>query len=84
LPPIRSWGQAIGLHVAQYRDREQSRRPYWPIGLLELAGEARRRDDIAGAPDAEAAALAMRDQRRLAQRWTLPKQRAQEQWRSPV
>jgi hypothetical protein len=37
------------------------------VGLLELAGEAGRRDDIAGAPDAGAAALAMRDQYRLAQ-----------------
>jgi hypothetical protein len=45
--------QAIGLHVAQHRDREQSRRPHWPIGLLELAREARRRDDIAGAPTPE-------------------------------
>jgi hypothetical protein len=35
--------------------------------LLELAGEAGRRDDIAGAPDAGAAALAMRDQHRVAQ-----------------
>jgi hypothetical protein len=59
--------QAIGLHVAQDRDREQSRRPHRPIGLLELAGEAGRRDDIAGAPNAGAAALAMRDQHRLAQ-----------------
>jgi hypothetical protein len=54
--------ETIGLHVAQYRDREQSRRPQRPIGLLELAGEARRRDDVAGAPDAGAAALSMRDQ----------------------
>src|ERR1700737_3498247 len=44
-------------HVAQYQDREQSRRPHWPVGLLELAREARRRDNIAGAPDAGAAAL---------------------------
>jgi hypothetical protein len=58
---------AIGLHVAQYRDREQSRWPQRPIGLLELAGETGRRDDIAGAPDAGAAALAMGDQHRLAQ-----------------
>ena len=36
------------------------------IGLLELAREARRCDDIAGAPDAGAAALAMGDQHRLA------------------
>ena len=59
--------QAIGLHVAQDRDREQSRRPHRPIGLLELAGEARRRHDIAGAPDPGAAAFAMGDQHRLAQ-----------------
>jgi hypothetical protein len=58
--------QAIGLHVTQYGDREQSGRPHWPIGLLEPAGEARRRHDIAGASDAGAAALAMRDQYRLA------------------
>jgi len=32
------------------------------IGLLELPGEARQRHDIAGAPHAGAAALAMRDQ----------------------
>ncbi len=57
--------QAIGLHVPQHRDREQSRRPHWPIGLLELAGEACRRDDIAGPPDAGAAALAMRDRFQL-------------------
>ena len=59
--------QTIGLHVAQYRDREQSRRPHWAIGLLELAGEAGRRHDIASAPDTGAAAFAMRDQHRLAQ-----------------
>jgi hypothetical protein len=59
--------QAIGLHVAQHGDREQSRRPHRPIGLLELAGEAGRRHDIVGAPDAGAAALAMRDQHRLAE-----------------
>src|SRR6202040_2066683 len=58
--------QAIGLHVAQHRDREQSRRPHRPIGLLELAGEAGRRDDIAGALDAGPAALAMCDQDRVA------------------
>jgi len=33
----------------------------------ELAGEARRRHDIAGAPDAGAAALAMRNQHRPAE-----------------
>jgi hypothetical protein len=59
--------ETIGLHVAQYRDREQSRRPHRPIGLLELAGEASRRDHVAGASDARAAALAMRDQHRLAE-----------------
>jgi hypothetical protein len=59
--------QAIGLHVAQYRNPEQSRRAHRPIGLLELAGEARRCHDIASAPDLGAAALAMRDQHRLAQ-----------------
>jgi hypothetical protein len=59
--------EPIGLHVAQYRDREQSRQARWPIRLLELAGEAGGRHDIAGAPDAGAAALAMRDQHRLAQ-----------------
>ena len=59
--------RAIGFHVAQYRDRKQSRRSHWPIGLLELAGEARGCDDIAGAPDAGAAALAMCDQHRLAE-----------------
>ena len=26
--------EAIGLHEAQHRDREPSRRPHWPIGLL--------------------------------------------------
>jgi hypothetical protein len=57
--------QAIGRHVAQRRDREQSRRPHRPIGLLELAGEARGRDDIAGASGA--AALAISDQHRLAE-----------------
>jgi hypothetical protein len=45
----------------------KSRRPHRPIGLLELAGKAGRRVDIAGAPDAGAAALAMGDQHRLAQ-----------------
>jgi len=59
--------EPIGFHVAQYRDREQSRRPHWPIGLLELTGEAGRCDGIAGAADPGAAALAMRDQHRLAQ-----------------
>ena len=59
--------EAIGLHVAQHGDRKQSRRPHRPIGLLELTGEAGRRRDIAGAPDAGAAALAMGDQHRLAQ-----------------
>ena len=59
--------QAIGLHVTQRRDREQSRRPHWPIGLLKLAGEARGCDDLAGAAKAGAAALAMRNQDRLAQ-----------------
>jgi len=44
--------QAIGLHVTQDGNREQSRRPHWPIGLLEPAGEAGGRDDIAAAPDA--------------------------------
>jgi hypothetical protein len=42
--------QAIGLHVAQYRDREQSRRPQGAIGLLELAGKARACCDISDAP----------------------------------
>jgi hypothetical protein len=56
----------LGLQVAQDRDREQSRRPHRAIGLLELAGEARGGDDIAGAADAAAAAFAMRDQRRIA------------------
>jgi hypothetical protein len=59
--------QAVTLHVPQDRDREQSRRPHWPIGLLELAGEAGGCDDIAGAPDAGAAALAMGDQHHLAE-----------------
>jgi hypothetical protein len=59
--------QAIGLHVAQHGDREQSRRPHRPIGLLELARKADGCHDIAGAPDAGAAALAMRNQHRLAQ-----------------
>jgi hypothetical protein len=63
-----SRGAAEKDHVAQHRDREQSRRPHRPIGLLELAGEARRRHDIAGSPDAGAAALAMRDRHRPAQR----------------
>ena len=40
--------------------------PMGPMGVLELAGEARRRHDIAGAADAGAAALAMGDQHRLA------------------
>ena len=59
--------EPMGLHAAQHRDREQSRRPHRPIGLLELAREAGRRDDIAGAPDAGAATLAMGDRHRLAQ-----------------
>jgi hypothetical protein len=59
--------QARGLHVTQYRDRKQSRRPHRPVGLLELAGETGRRDDIAAAPDAGAAALAVGDQHRFAQ-----------------
>jgi hypothetical protein len=37
------------------------------VGAVELAGEAGRRDDIAAAPDAGAAALAMGNQHRLAQ-----------------
>ena len=53
--------------VAQHRDREQSRRPHRPIRPLELAGEAGGRHDIAGAPDARAAALAMGDKHRLAE-----------------
>jgi hypothetical protein len=53
--------QAIGLHVAQDRNREQSRRAYRPIGLIELAGEAGGCCDIAGAPDP------MRDQHCLAE-----------------
>jgi hypothetical protein len=57
--------QPIGLHIAQYGNREQSRRAHRPIGLLELAGEAGR--NIAGAPDAGAAALAVGDQHRVAQ-----------------
>ena len=59
--------QAVGLHVAQYRDREQSRRPHWPIGLPELADEAGGCCDIARAPNDRAAALAMRDQHRPTQ-----------------
>ena len=35
-------GQAIGLHVAQHRDREQSRRSHPSKGLLELADKNRR------------------------------------------
>src|ERR1700737_3802939 len=62
-PPAR----ARRSHIAQDGDREQRRRPHWPIGLLELAGEAGGCDDIAGAPDAGAAALAMGDQDRLAE-----------------
>ena len=53
--------ETIGLHVAQHGNREQSRRPHWPIGLLELAFEARRCNEVAGAPDAGAAALAIGD-----------------------
>jgi hypothetical protein len=53
--------ETIGLHAAQHGYREQSRGPHRPIGLLELAGEAGGRHDIAGAPDAGAAALAMGD-----------------------
>jgi hypothetical protein len=62
----RGVSAGAGADGAAHRDREQSRRPHWPIGLLEL-GEARWRHDIASAPDAGAAALAMRDQYRLAQ-----------------
>ena len=51
--------QARGLPVAQHGNREQTRRSHWPIGLLELAGE------VAGAADAGAASLAMRDQYRF-------------------
>ena len=53
--------QAVGLHVAQHGDREQNRRPRRPIRLLELGRRARRRHHIPVAPDAGAAALAMRD-----------------------
>ena len=75
-PPCLSQGQALGPrlrgcdetdHGAQHRDPEQNRRPHRSIGLLELAGQARGCDDIAGAPDPGAAALAMRDQHRLAE-----------------
>jgi hypothetical protein len=59
--------QAIGLHIAQDRNREQSRRPHRAIGLLELAGKDRGGRDIAGAPDPGAATLAMGDQHRLAE-----------------
>src|SRR5216683_6952214 len=51
--------EPVGLHVAQHGNHEQSRRPQGAIGLLELAGEAGRRHDVAGAPDARATALAM-------------------------
>jgi hypothetical protein len=33
--------------LAEQRDREQSRRPHWPMGLLELTGDAHRRRDVA-------------------------------------
>ena len=70
--------QAIGLHVTQHRDREQSRRPQRSTPTLTLprlrgregrglTRKARRRHDIAGAPDAGAAALAMGNQYRLAE-----------------
>jgi hypothetical protein len=59
--------ETIGLHVAPYRDREQSRRAHRPIGLLELARKAGGRHGIAGAANAGAAALAMRDQYRVAE-----------------
>jgi hypothetical protein len=39
--------EAIAFRVAQYRDREKSRRSHQPIWLLELAGKARGCDDIA-------------------------------------
>ena len=61
-------GKSLGAGDAEHTRRgAQSRRPHQSIGLLELAGEAGRRDDIAGAADPGAAALAMRDQHRLAQ-----------------
>jgi len=34
--------EPIGLHVAQYRDREQSRRPHWPTPTLTLPRLRRR------------------------------------------
>ena len=51
---------------ARARSRTKSAAPLG-IGLLELPGETDRCDDIAGAPDTEAAALGMRDQCRIAQ-----------------
>ena len=51
---------------ARARSRTKSAAPSG-IGLLELPGETDRCDDIAGAPDTEAAALGMRDQCRIAQ-----------------
>ena len=60
-------GDAVGLHVAQDRDREEGRRPHRPVGQFELAGEAARRHRRARARDAGAAAFAVGDQDRLAQ-----------------
>jgi hypothetical protein len=56
------------------------RRPDWPIGLLEPAGETRGCDDIAGAPDAGAAALAMGDQHSSHR----PKAIAAAEWRTSI
>ena len=52
---------------AQHGDRKQSRRARRSIGLLELAGQARRRHHIAGAAKPGAAALAIGDRRHLAE-----------------
>jgi hypothetical protein len=76
-PPVRArgrlWAPAFSqgrrkTGVAQHRDREQSRRPQGAVGLFELAGEAGRRDEVADAPNAGMAALAMRDQYRVSHR----------------
>src|SRR5215472_7278161 len=68
----RPWGPALAgatepLHLAQFRDREQSRQAHWPIGLLEPPRETGQRDNIAGAANARATALAVCDQHRLAE-----------------
>lgn len=81
--------QAIGLHVVQDRNHEQSRRSHRPPqrsparraeGRERAAGDAGRRDDVAGAPDPGAVALGMRS--RLSR--TAPEAMAAAAWRTRI